>query len=94
MLQHVGVLWIIETHEELKYDMDIQNSVWFTGGPWYNTYICKKLHGKLFERFIINARTEIYNIMCYINEYERDHQSSSWDDGSSGGSCPLPQPVY
>ena len=48
MLHHVGILQIIENHEELKYDMDIQNSDWLTGGTWYNTYICKKLHGKLF----------------------------------------------
>ena len=25
MLHHVGMLWIIENYEELKYDMDIQN---------------------------------------------------------------------
>ena len=24
MLLHVGMIWIIENHEELKYDMDIQ----------------------------------------------------------------------
>ena len=35
MLHHVGMLWIIENHEELKYDMDIQDSYWLTGGPWY-----------------------------------------------------------
>ena len=26
MLQHVGMLWIIETHEQLQYDMDKHNS--------------------------------------------------------------------
>ena len=61
-----------------------------TGGPWYNTYICKKLHGKVFEGFIINARTDRYNIMCYIDEYEKEHQSYSCDDGRSGRVCPLP----
>ena len=25
MLHHVGMLWIIETHEQLKYDMDKHN---------------------------------------------------------------------
>ena len=34
MLHHVGMLWIVENHEELKYNMDIQNSGWSTGGPW------------------------------------------------------------
>ena len=58
MLHHVGMLWIIENHEQLKYDMDIHNSDWMTRGPWYNTSICNKLHGKLFERFIINIRTD------------------------------------
>ena len=53
-------------------------------------YICKKLHGKLFEVFIINARTYRYNIMCSIDAYEIEHQSSSCGDGSSGGGCPLP----
>ena len=42
MLQHVGILWTIETHEKLKYYMDRHNSYWMTGGPWYNTSICKK----------------------------------------------------
>ena len=58
MLHHVGMLWIIENHDELKYDMDIQNLNWMIFGPWYNTSICKKLRGKLFEGFIINARTD------------------------------------
>ena len=70
MFHHFGMLWIIENHEQLKYDMDIQNSYWMTGGPWYNTSICKKLHGKLFEGFIIIARTDRYHIMCSIGAYE------------------------
>ena len=74
MLHNVGMIWIIENHEELKYDTDIQNSDWLTGGLWYNTYIYKKLHENLFEGFIINARTDRFNIMCYIDAYERDHQ--------------------
>ena len=71
MLRNVGIIWIIENHEDLKYDMYIQNSDWLTGGPWYNTSICKKLHKKLFEGFIINARTEMYQIMCSIDLYEK-----------------------
>ena len=74
MLHHLGMLWITENHKELKYDMDIQNSDWLTGGPWYNTSICKKLHGTVFEGFIINARTERYNIMCSIDAYVKKTQ--------------------
>ena len=42
-----------------------------TGGPWYNTSICKKLPEKLFEVFIRNARTDRYNIICYIYSHEK-----------------------
>ena len=70
MLQHVGMLWIVETHEQFQYDMK-KNSEWMTGGPWYNTSICKTFHGKLFEGFIRNARTDKYNVMCYIDAHEK-----------------------
>ena len=43
------------------------------GGPCYNTYICKKIHGTVFEEFIINARTEIHNLVCSIDAHEKDH---------------------
>ena len=84
------MIWIIENHENIKYDMEIQNSNWMTGGTWYNTSICKKLHEKVFQAFIINARTDRYNKMCSVDAYKREHQSSSCYDGSSGGGCPLP----
>ena len=89
MLHNVGMIWTIENHEYLKYDMDILSSDLLIGGTWYNTYICKRLHGKLFEEFIISLRTDRYNIMFYIDAYEREHQSSTYDDGSIGGGCPL-----
>ena len=69
--------------------MDIQNSDQFTGGTWYNTYICKKLHEKLFGGFIINARTDRQNIICYIYAYEIEDQSYSCDDVSISVGCPL-----
>ena len=47
MLHHIGMIWIIENNEDLKYYMDIKDSDWTTGGPCYNTSICKKLHRKI-----------------------------------------------
>ena len=32
-LHRVGMIWIIENHEDLKYDMDRKNSYWMTCGP-------------------------------------------------------------
>ena len=66
MLHHVGILWIIETYEQLQYDMNKHNPEWMTDGPWYNTSICKKLYGKMFKVLQINARTDRYNIMCSV----------------------------
>ena len=33
--------------------MDKNNSEWMTGGPWYNTSICKKLHGKCSRDLLV-----------------------------------------
>ena len=33
ILYHVGMLWIIEIHEKLQYDMEKHNSEWMTGCP-------------------------------------------------------------
>ena len=71
MLHHVGMLWIIETREQLQYYMDKHNSEWITCGPWYNTSICKKLHRNVFEGFIRNAITDRYNIICFIYAHEK-----------------------
>ena len=89
MLHHVGMLWIIETHEQLKYYMDRHNSNWMTSGPWYNTSICRKLHGNVIEGFIRNEITDRYNIMYDIDAHEKINPSEH-DDGISGGGYPLP----
>ena len=33
MLHHFGMIQIIENHEDLNYEMELQNSDWMTGGP-------------------------------------------------------------
>ena len=74
MLNRVGMLWIIETYEKSQYDMDKHNSEWMTCVTWYNTYICKKLHGEVFQGFITNEITDRNIIMCYIDAHEKEHQ--------------------
>ena len=73
MLHHVGMIWIIENHQDLKYDMELKKLDWMIGGPWYKTSICMKLNGILFDGFIMNTRTDRYNIMCCIDAYEREN---------------------
>ena len=90
VLQHVGMSWKIETHEQLKYDMDKHNPDWIIYGPWYNKYICKKIYGTGFEEYIRSAITDRYNHMCYIDAHEKQ-KSSCVDDGRSGGTV---SPLY
>ena len=49
LLHCVVMLWIIETHEQLNYYIFEHNSDCMTGGPWYNTSICKRYTEICFE---------------------------------------------
>ena len=62
MLHHVGMIWIIEKHEGLKYDMYILNSDWLTVSPWYNISICNKLHGTDKLSFFHLVRLSLVNL--------------------------------
>ena len=67
ILHHVGMSWIICSNNEMFYEIEEnKHPNWFNTGPRYNTDICSKLHGKLFEHFIRHARTDRYHIMCSI----------------------------
>ena len=52
VLHHVSMSWIVETNQQLDYDIDNHNPDWITDGPWYNTYICTKLHGRVFGKLL------------------------------------------
>ena len=58
MLQNVGLSCIFKTNQQLEYDIYEYSPYWLTDGPWYNNYICKKIHGTVFEKYIRNAGTD------------------------------------
>ena len=63
----------------MKYDTEEDNHPdWLNKGPWYNTVICYKWHGTMFEDFIINYRTDRYNIICSITT--NDKQQPIYND--------------
>ena len=67
----------------MKYNIDGNNKqYWLNKDPWYNTDICLKLHGSIFEDFITHARTDIYNFMCSLVAHDKI-QPNSEDDESS-----------
>ena len=56
----------------MKYDIKENNHPdWLNKGPRYNTYIYYKLHATVFDDFIRNDRTEIFNIMCSITAHDQ-----------------------
>ena len=67
ILHNMGMLCIIWSNEEIKYEIDESNHQdWLNNGTWYNTAICSRLHGSLFEDFIAHARSDRYNLLCYL----------------------------
>ena len=64
--------WIISSSKEINYEMDENNHQdCLNKDPWYNTSICLKLHGSMFEYFITQAGTDIYNIMCSLVAHDK-----------------------
>ena len=59
----------------MKYEIDkIIHQDWLNKCPWYNTVICSRLHGSLFEDFRTHARTDIYNLICYLVAHAKNNQ--------------------
>ena len=81
VLRHDGML--------LEYDIDKRNPDWIIDGPLYNPSICTKFHVTVFEIYIINAITDIYNLICSTDAINKQ-QPSSDDDSSSDGGNALP----
>ena len=48
----------------------------------YNTSICYKLHGSIFEDFITQARTDRYNIMCSLVAHDILQLDYKYDENS------------
>ena len=60
----------------MKYEIDESNNQdWLNKDPWYNIAICSRLHGSLFEDFITHARTDRYNLMCYLVAHDKKQPS-------------------
>ena len=76
ILHHVGMSWIIFSNKKMRYEIyEINHPDWLNKGPWYNTDIFSKLHGKLFEDFITYSRIYIYNLLCSIVAHDKKQPS-------------------
>ena len=85
ILHHVGMLWIICSNDEIKYEIEVSNhQYWLNKGPWYNTAIWSSLHGILFEYFITHARTDRYNLMCSLVAHDKKQPAQEDEEISIG----------
>ena len=58
--------------------------IWLDTGPWHNKNICSKLYRTTFEGFITQARTDRYNIICYLVSHDRMQDNKQYDESSIG----------
>ena len=85
ILNHVGMLWIIRSNNEMKYEIYKSNhQYWLNKGPWYNPDICSRLHGSLFEYFITHARTGRYNLICSLVAHDKKRPAYKYYESSIG----------
>ena len=64
--------------------VEINHPDWLNKGPWYNTSICSRLHGSLFEYYITNTITNRYNIMCSIVAHDLKKPAGEYDESGIG----------
>ena len=82
---HVGMSWIICSNEGIKYEIDKSNHQdWLNKGPLYNTDICSRLHGSLFEYFITYEITDRYNLLCYLVAYDKKQPAYEYEESIIG----------
>ena len=85
ILHHVGMSWIISSNDEIKYEIDESNHQdWLNKSSCYNKYICSRLHGSMFEFLITHARTDRYNLMCYLVAHDKKIPAYEYDEISIG----------
>ena len=53
-------------------------------GPWYNKDIYSRFHGSLFEYFITHARTDIYNLICFLVAHDKIKPAYEDEENSIG----------
>ena len=90
LLHQVGLSWIFSSNPQMKYSSEDNNTDWLNKSTWYNPSICSKLHGSMFEDYIISARTYRYNNMCSITAHDILIPTYV-DDAISGGGRAIPK---
>ena len=84
VLQHVGIQWLTESKYQVKFNIEENFPNWIQNKTWYNTRICSHLSGSYFEEFFNTTQQDRYDLMCYVDAYDKLHPTC-YDYVSSGG---------
>ena len=88
VFKNVGIYWIIELNYQLNFDFQYHCPNCIINGPWYNTTICSHLYGDTFDNYFKNAHKDRYNLMFYIEAYNKLHPTCA-DSAISDGVRPV-----
>ena len=88
MLQHVGLSWIIDNNNHLKFDIDQHCAKWMKNSQWNNTTVLFQLSGQKIEDFFKTGYKDRYELLCSVDTYFIIH-SSVPDYVSSSGEIQL-----
>ena len=58
IFQPVGLSWMIKSNQKLNFYIQLHCLYWVINIPWYNTMICSRLHGILFEDYVTTANVK------------------------------------
>ena len=74
---HVFISWLIQTKEQIQFDVDKTCSRWYKYFPCCNTIICCNFRVLVFGVFFVTARQYRYALMCEPKSYGKVHETSS-----------------
>ena len=73
--------------------MDLEDTKQMGKGSWYNTTICAKLNGKIFEDYLKTGQKERYTLIFSVDAYYKEHVPIP-SYASSGSGIPIPSKSY
>ena len=72
VFQHVGLLWIINNSNHLKFEMYVKGNQWMNKVICYNTTIYHSYTVKAWK-FVLTGCNYSYELMCAVNAYTKYH---------------------
>ena len=73
LFQNVGIYFILESKQQVKFYFEDECHSWIQNGPWYNTTFFSHFLGSSFEYFFTTTLQYIYDLTCSYKAYDNLH---------------------